>query len=156
MKILCFVFGVLVGTAIFYIGRTLGVAQAPEEDQIEESIPVRYSDLRSADEWMLACNVRIFPLKGIYSDRQYCVIVIVPKINLDRFGTIKSTVYLSGFSSKTVVKPVILKLGDEISPIAGRASVKLLDFSTTRDFLPFTSSPVDIVVSSRVDRTDPE
>ena len=148
MKLLYFLLGIVVGLLVFKIGRILGAAQSPEEDRVERMLPIRYVKLDPADEWLRSCQVSIVPLMGIYSDRKYCALVIVPDKDLGVDGSKKSTVYLGGYTSGSVVKPIVLTLGDVISPRGGCVSVILLDFGPAQGFLPFSNSTIDLVISS--------
>ena len=154
MKTLCFVLGIVAGFFIFEVGRILGSAQAPERDPVEKTLQFRLVKLDPADEWLRSCTMRIVPLRGIYSDRKYCALVIIPSKDLGVLGNCKSTVYLSGYTSAREIKPIVLSLGSEISPKCGFLSIKLLDFGPARDFLPLSNSIADLVISSTPEGAD--
>jgi len=151
MKILYFILGIAAGLLIYKIGWVLGAAQSPEEDPIEKTLSIRYAKLAPADEWLRSCEVRIVPLMGVYSDRKYCVLVIVPSKDLGVDGNRTSTVYLRGYTAYNGIKPITLRLGSEISPKSGCPSIKLLDFGPARGLLFFSNSASDLVISSTAD-----
>ncbi len=152
MKLLYFVMGITVGLIAFKVCQILGAAQFPEEDRAGKMLPIRFANLAPADQWLQSCVVKLVPLTGIYSDRKYFALVIVPNKNLDQELNRKSTVYLRGYTARNEIKPIILTIGSDVSPKSGSPSFKLLDFGVARGLLPLTTtSALDLVITSTAD-----